>query len=397
MLPRVAVVVSHPIQHFCPFYRAIARSEAVCLKVYFTSYAGLEPYFDPLFGRTIQWQSDLIDGFDHEFLPGSTATVNPESRMPAAELIPRLAAFNPDAVVVYGYARYISRYAIRWTRRWHKRLLYISDAELRSRRDLWKMVLKKAVLPYLFSKIDAFLTVGDSNEAYYSYYGVDRSRFFRSPFPFDEESLRSAIGQKLRLRQEIRQKHTLPEDALVALTVGKLIPRKRIVDVVRAVCSLWHTGLSGKVFLLVAGDGPERDACETVARAVCPGAIRFAGFVPVTELPAHYVASDVLLHPSSEDPHPLAISEAVACGLPCIVSDRVGSVGPTDDVRPGVNGWEYPMGNFPALACRLRELVVHRELLWAMSDESFCIGRQRGTKQSVDGFLRAVVGENAVS
>jgi glycosyltransferase involved in cell wall biosynthesis len=110
----------------------------------------------------------------------------------------------------------------------------------------------------------------------------------------------------------------------------------------------------------------------------------------VTELPAHYVASDVLLHPSGADHHPLAISEAITCGLPCIVSDRVGSVGPTDDIRPGINGWEYPVGDYLKLASRIRELVLDPELLRTTSDNSFRIARERGMDQSLRGFLAAV-------
>ena len=53
----------------------------------------------------------------------------------------------------------------------------------------------------------------------------------------------------------------------------------------------------------------------------------------------------------------LAMSEAIYCGLPVVASDRVGSIGPTDDVIPGVNGWSYPCGDVAALAGLLAELM----------------------------------------
>jgi len=251
-------------------------------------------------------------------------------------------------------------------------------------------MLKKIILPHTFSKMNAFLTVGDYNEAYYSRYGVDCSRFFRSPFPVDEDRIQDALQQRERLRREVRQRYNLPGDALVALAVGKMTPGKRHEDAVKAVCSLWHSGMHGKVFLLIAGDGATREVCESVAKEMCMEAVRFAGFVQVTELPAHYIASDVLLHPSSADRHPLAISEAVTCGLPCIVSNRVGSVGPTDDVRPGINGWEYSVGDVAALADRLRELAQHPDLLLTMSNQSLSIAQQRNMNRSLSGFLTAV-------
>lgn len=387
---RVAVVVSQPIQHFCPFYRYIAASGQVTLKVYFASSAGLQPFFDRDFGQSIQWQADLVEGFDHEFLTDGHSAANSKELSSIQRLPMALAAFNPDAVVVYGYAQPISRAAIRWTKRWQKKLIYISDSELRTRRAWWKIALKRAVLPKIFSKVDAFLTVGDSNESYYAHYGVGRDRLFRSPFPVDLNRLHAALQDKEKLRREIRIRYSLPDDALVALTVGKLTPRKRTVDAVKAVCSLWKSETPRKTFLLAAGDGALKEMCENVAKAVCSDAIRFAGFVPVTDLPAYYVSADMLLHPSSEDPHPLAISEAVTCGLPCIVSDRVGSVGPSDDVRPGVNGWEHAVGDYSSLASRIRLLASSPELLRAMSGESLRIGQQRDMKQSFRGFMAAV-------
>jgi len=390
MPPRVAIIASKPIQHFCPLYRCIGTSGGVHLQVFFASSAGLQPFFDQDFGLSVQWQPGLVDGFDHEFLCGIDGEDASNTHQIRTRLFSRLVQFNPDIVVVYGYAHPVSRAAIWWTKHLGKKLIYISDSERRSKSTRWKLLLKRIALPRILSKVDAFLTVGDCNEAYYSYYGADSFRFFRSPFSVDEDRFRAAIQQRDKLRMEVRQRYRIPEDALVAITVSKLTPNKRIEDAVRAVCSLWKNGLQDRVFLLVAGDGSNRTSCEAIARAMSPDAVRFVGFVPVTELPAHYVASDVLLHPSCIDAHPLAISEAVFCGLPCIVSDRVGSVGPTDDMRPEINGWEFPVGDFAALAHRLSQFASQPDLLRAMSDQSSFIARQRSMDRSLAGFLHAV-------
>jgi glycosyltransferase involved in cell wall biosynthesis len=118
--------------------------------------------------------------------------------------------------------------------------------------------------------------------------------------------------------------------------------------------------------------------------------VKFAGFVAVEDLPGYYCGADMLIHPSSQDPHPLATSEAVFCGLPIIASDRVGSIGPTDDVRLGINGLEYPFGDTEALAGHIQYLCGHLEERERMSRKSLEIGRQRTLKVSAEGFLRAV-------
>jgi glycosyltransferase involved in cell wall biosynthesis len=131
---------------------------------------------------------------------------------------------------------------------------------------------------------------------------------------------------------------------------------------------------------------------ERLAKGIGPDVAIFRGFVNTEALADHYLAADVLVHPSAEDPHPLATSEAAYCGLPLIVSDRVGSVGPTDDVRPGVNALEYPFGNIRKLADAIAALTVDSRRRRTLSEESVKIGRGRTIDVSADGFLAAACG-----
>ena len=64
-----------------------------------------------------------------------------------------------------------------------------------------------------------------------------------------------------------------------------------------------------------------------------------------------YCAADVYVHCSDNEPHSLAITEAIYCGLPVVLSDRCGSYGPTDDVQPGINGFVYRCGD--VATCRV--------------------------------------------
>ena len=73
--------------------------------------------------------------------------------------------------------------------------------------------------------------------------------------------------------------------------------------------------------------------------------------------PKYYAAADIYIHPSSFDPHPLAISEALYCGLPVIASDRLGSIGPTDDVQVDRNGWVFPNGDVEELSKVLAKAI----------------------------------------
>jgi glycosyltransferase involved in cell wall biosynthesis len=386
--PRVGIVVSHPIQHFCPLYRALAASGAIDLRVFFASDAGAKSYFDKDFGQAIRFQSDLLAGFNYEFLPGYVTDV--KGKIDNPHVGERLSAFNPDVVQAYGYRYPLSRHAVRWARQAGRPVLLCSDSELRAPRRLWTKAMKALILPRFFAQCDGFLTIGDCNEDYYRNYGVDPSRFFRSPYPIDDMRLTEAVQSRHEARRVLIGKFALPSDATVALVVGKLTARKAVDQAIQAVARAWDSGLQHKLFLILAGNGPERERLEALAKSLQPEAVRFAGFVEVAELPGYYSAVDLLIHPSSQDPHPLAVSEAVFCGLPIIASDRIGNFGASDEVRVGMNGFEYKFGDVEALARHLVYMHQHPEERERMRQCSTEFGRQRALNVSVDGYLRAV-------
>jgi glycosyltransferase involved in cell wall biosynthesis len=261
----------------------------------------------------------------------------------------------------------------------------IADSEGRQKRAGWKEAGKRLALPVLFRQFQAFLTVGDENELYYRKYGVPAKRLFRSPFTIDEEAFRSAIAERDSAHREIREAYNLPKDAFIALFVGKLSERKRATDLLRAVEAL---GPDSNVYALFAGSGPLLDDMRAQAQE-CSNC-RLLGFINVDKLPRHFVAADVLVQPSMADPHPLVCSEAAISGLPMILSDRIGAVGPSDVARSGVNALVYPCGDVQALAERLRTLSSDRALHRSMSSESRRVFAEVDLASSVSGLVRAL-------
>ena len=110
----------------------------------------------------------------------------------------------------------------------------------------------------------------------------------------------------------------------------------------------------------------------------------------MTELSGYFAAADLLAQPSEYDPHPLSISEAIYCGLPVIASKGVGSIGPTDDVQPGVNGFCFDVGDVPAIAASICCLASDPELGKRFRQASRSISARRSVEISVAGFMAAV-------
>lgn len=328
-------------------YRELAADGRIELLVVFAE-SGAEPRFDPDFKLVTTWQDDLLEGVPHVVVRDP-----PEAR--AAAVLTKLQGFHPDVLYLHGYNLPYLRTAMRWANKSGIPVMMSTDSELRGPRPLYKRIAKKLVLPPIFRRVSLFLTVGDANEEYFASYGVSRNKFLRAPFSIDSADYDRALAKRQALRSEVRQRLGIPEEAVVLLNVGKLTPIKSQDYLVRAFRAA--TAKSNlPAYLLIAGDGPERERLEALA-ATLDGRVKLLGFIGVNDLPAHYLAADLYVHPSSFDPHPLAVSEAIYCSLPLVASDRIGSTGPTDDLRPGTNGWVHPFGDEAALAAILTRLL----------------------------------------
>jgi len=359
-------------------YRSIAADGRVDLRVIFAD-SPRDEHFDVGFGRVVRWQDDILEGYDHIFVK-----TTPKQR--AQGVVRELERFAPDAVYVHGYALPYLRKSMDWARANRKPVLMTTDSELLHPRPLPVRAVKRLVLPRILRQVDLFLTVGDENERYFRHYGVPEERMKRVTFPIDSEYYQPLLERRTELREQQRSQWGISPETTVFLIVGKLIPRKGHGDLIRAFQQTLERTTAPAV-VLVAGDGPDRAALEALATPL-KDCVHFLGFVHVNDLPSCYLASDVYVHPSSHDPHPLAISEANFCGLPIIASDSVGSVGSTDDVQPGRNGWVYPTGNITALSDALTAAIqmspAERERASALSST---LGQAHAAPFVASGFI----------
>lgn len=120
-----------------------------------------------------------------------------------------------------------------------------------------------------------------------------------------------------------RRGYTQPHDPLRLLTVGRLVERKNIKTMLEAVGMLQADGVG--VEYTIAGSGPMRQ--ELADFAISQGvrdAVSFEGYVPEAELPGLYADHDIFALPSHHEAFGVVVLEALASGLPCVVSDSGG-------------------------------------------------------------------------
>jgi len=388
---KVAIVVSHPIQHFVHLYKALAKDQNIELKVFFASNIGAKAYFDKDMNTEIKWNIDLLTGYDHEFLPeaefisktGFWAINN-------SSIFLALKKYSPDVVQLHGYAQLTMLRALFWCRFKSIPVLLSTDSSLLFRRALWKMLLKDIVLTKLFSFFYGVIATGDNNIAYFKKYGVKADRIFNAPFTVDKVLFTNARDRKISVRAEYRAKYEIANEEVVLLFVGKLMPLKRPQDLLDALSlAQAKLGQAVKLVAFFAGDGVMRKELESQALLRNSRAI-FAGFINVDLLPSIYAMSDVLVFPSDREAYGMSAREAICVGLPLIVTDQIGCVGFLDAARPDYNALVYQNSDVSALVKNIVMLANSTQKLSEMSQASLRVAHEMREETSVAGFIYAV-------
>jgi glycosyltransferase involved in cell wall biosynthesis len=384
---KVAVVLSHPTQYYSPWFQWIASHSQMRLRVFYLWDFGVTDQIDPNFGKTIRWDMDLLSGYESEFVPNI-------SRSPGAEsfrgfdnpaLGRRLSAWEPDALLVFGYNWSSHLRALLWARMHGTPILFRGDSNLigRPRQAIHVVV----ALRLLFSQVRAFLYVGSANRDYFARFGVPQRKLFFCPHsvsgtlydPADERHLESA----LKLRTELGISPT----AKVVLFAGKLVPAKQPMALLDAFLEL----APDDTVLVIVGEGSEKPALE--ATAGMSSFVRFLPFANQTEMPARYRMADIFVLPSKGiwETWGLAVNEAMLMGVPCLVSNRVGCQ--RDLVTDGESGWVFDPEDPAALKAALARAISdirsteHRERI-----RQTVARRIAGYsyEKSTDGLLEAV-------
>jgi glycosyltransferase involved in cell wall biosynthesis len=120
--------------------------------------------------------------------------------------------------------------------------------------------------------------------------------------------------------------------------------------------------------LVVVGSGPETRRLEEQARRVGLGDVVIAGFRQIGELPAFYALASCLVLPSVSEPWGLVVNEAMASGLPVLVSERCGCV--PELVQAGLNGYAFNPYSTDDLAHAMARMASRDVDLKGMGEES---------------------------
>jgi glycosyltransferase involved in cell wall biosynthesis len=385
---RLLIVAPLVVQYSSPLFREIVQQAQLNLLVAYCSMQGAETGVDPGFGVNVSWDTPLLEGYPWKNVPN-------RALRPGVEHFGGL--FNPglwtlireghfDAVLICGYYFASAWIALAAAKYFGTPTLFVSDSHsLRSWRTQspWKLRIKKILLRRIFSLVDGVVVSSSGGVDYLKALGFPGERVFLAPTAVDNNWW-SEQAAKVD-RNAARAAWRIPAEGTVVLFCAKLQRWKGPMDLLEA----FAQANVPNSYLAFAGDGPERLNLERRATELgLTDRVRFLGFLNQSQLPSAYCAADLLVLPSLFEPFGLVVNEAMLCGLPVAVSDRVGAR--FDLVRPGENGYVFPAGDVEALAAILRQFLPDPEKKVYMGVAAQQRMETWSPQEYVEGMVRAV-------
>lgn len=380
---RVAFVTSHPIQYQIPVFRYLAARPEIDFQVLFAMLPDSKTQGQG-FGVAFEWDIPLLQGYNYRVLknvsrqPGLTqfrGCDTPEIRSVLAEQ-------KIDVVIVNGWVVKTCLQALRACRQLRIPCIVRGEANNLRPRPLWKRLIQRR----LVRQYNAYLPIGTANREFYRSHGIADSQMFDSPYCIENERFSAAASAARGRRSEIRDRWSIPDNLTCFLFCGKFEQKKHPRELLESFRVAVAGGASAS--LLMVGDGELRSECELfAAKHSLP--VTFAGFQNQSAIVDAYVASDVLVLPSDHgETWGLVVNEAMACGLPAVVSNQVGCA--ADLIQHGETGWIFPFGAWSELSRLLTDIAGEGPNPGRLQDVCSSKIRYYSPENAARGMLQAV-------
>lgn len=283
-----------------------------------------------------------------QVFPGRVFDDVPPAEMHAG-VVAALDRLQPDAVLISSYSFPDARACLWWCRRHHRTAVVVTDTkEDDAARSPWRERIKSV----LVRQFDAAFLSGTPHRAYFEKLGFPPDRIFLGCSVVDNTYFEQAAGQARSKPEAYRHLPGLENATPFFLCSSRFIQRKNLDGLLRAY-HRYRQQIGTPWRLVLLGDGPERATLEAFIEREHVQGVTLAGFRQIEDLPAYYGLAGAYVHPARAEQWGLVVNEAMAAGLPVLVSERTGCA--YDLVVDGENGYRFD----PDAPDQLAELMVH--------------------------------------
>jgi glycosyltransferase involved in cell wall biosynthesis len=289
---------------------------------------------------------------------------------------------EPDLVAISGWATPEGFAALAWARSHRRRVVILSESqEVDGRRSAPREFIKRRIV----RACDSALVGGRSHRDYLISLGIPESKICvgynavdNTYFQFGADAARTNVSCWRRLLG-------LPERYILAS--GRFVPKKNFSNLIKAYAK--YVATKGSTHdLLILGDGPERSNLEKLVDDLgIRSRVQMPGFRGYDYLPVFYGLASFFVHVSTTEQWGLVVNEAMASGLPVIVSRSCGSA--RELVTDGITGYEIDPLNIDLLARRMELLATNETKCREMGSAAREVVTTWGPDRFAEGLVRA--------
>lgn len=335
-MSKLVIISTHPIQYYAPLYRMLTERDNVRLKVFYTWSQAKEKVKDAGFGKDIQWDIPLLEGYEYEFVENKSKQTAKRNfwSIQNPGLIDKIKAYNPDAILVFGW-NFHSHLQVMRHFKGKIPVWFRGDSHLLDETPGLKTMARRLFLKWIYKHVDKAFYVGTNNKNYFLKHGLKEEQLVFAPHAIDNRRFFDDEEKQYEKKAAAwRRNLSYKEEDIVVLFAGKFEPVKNLELLIDAFNFICENNKSTNLRLLLIGNGILETRLKQ--KADKNQFVRFLPFQNQSQMPIIYRIGNLFCLPSKSETWGLAINEAMACGRPVIVSDKVGCA--VDLVKKGERG-----------------------------------------------------------
>ncbi len=299
----------------------------------------------------------------------------PDTELKSA-IFAALDELSPDAVAINGYGFRDSRICLDWCNSRATKAILMTETTAADKPRFWMREFAKRIL---LRRFDVAICGGQRHRDYLLSLGTAPYRVFTKYDVVDNEYFSNAT----RVNAKASALPGLNDPRPFFLASNRFIPRKNLRTLLQAYARYRSNAPDGWRLVLLGSGEQEAELRKLVADLAIPD-VTFAGFRQIEELPSYYAAAGCFIHPALIEPWGLVVNEAMATGLPVILSTGAGCA--DDLVEHGANGFVFDPADVSDLARCMTTLAGDADLQTRMRARS----REIIARWTVDDFAKSL-------
>lgn len=285
--------------------------------------------------REYAWAPVATDGFRRLTLITDADYQDTTARLRATRTVEALDQTDPAYVAISGWGFPEARAAVAWCRRNGRVAIVMSESQ---ERDEPRFRIKEIVKQQVVQAFDSALVSSGSHARYLERLGMGADRIARGYDVVDNEHFRKGAELARADAEALRAKFKLPERYF--LCSARFIEKKNLARLLEAFAQYRAGNPAEPWDLVLMGDGPLRAELEAKRAALgLQSTAHFPGFKQYDDLPTFYGLASAFILPSTSEQWGLVVNEAMAAGLPVLVSNACGAA--EELVVEGQNGFTF--------------------------------------------------------